>query len=250
MSMSGDRNLKFSDTIEWAALASHLFVLSECYARGTCNDSIAESTSVADTTTPTIVITNVAGTAVSPPSFNATGTVSTTPITITGTANDNVAIANVTWVNDRGGNGTASGTTSWSATGIALQTGANVITFTAHDTSGLIETAQATVTLSGGSGDTTAPTILINNIAGTTVSPAAVSASLTVSSTPITLAGTSNDNIGVTSVTVACSPACGTPVVTGTTTWSITGIALTVGTNTITVTARDAAGNAAQPRPV
>jgi hypothetical protein len=39
----------------------------------------------------------------------------------------------VSWSNDRGGSGVATGTTSWSVTGITLQSGANVITVTARD---------------------------------------------------------------------------------------------------------------------
>ena len=39
----------------------------------------------------------------------------------------------MTWVNDRGGSGTANGTTSWTASGITLQTGVNVLTVTARD---------------------------------------------------------------------------------------------------------------------
>ena len=42
----------------------------------------------------------------------------------------------VTWANDRGGSGTATGTTAWSVSGIALQSGANVLTVTARDAAG------------------------------------------------------------------------------------------------------------------
>jgi hypothetical protein len=50
-----------------------------------------------------------------------------------GTASDNIGVTQVTWSNNRGGSGTASGSTSWTATGIALQTGTNTITVTAQD---------------------------------------------------------------------------------------------------------------------
>lgn len=60
-----------------------------------------------------------------------------TPVlNITGTASDDVAIASITWANDRGGSGTCAGTTVWSATGINLQSGRNVITVTASDPTG------------------------------------------------------------------------------------------------------------------
>jgi hypothetical protein len=63
-----------------------------------------------------------------------------------GTAADNVGVAQVTWANSRGGNGTASGTTNWTASGILLQPGGNVLTVTAQDLSGNTATATLTVT--------------------------------------------------------------------------------------------------------
>src|SRR5438552_14912013 len=42
-------------------------------------------------------------------------------MTLGGTASDNVGVTQVTWTNSRGGNGTATGTTSWTASGIGLQ---------------------------------------------------------------------------------------------------------------------------------
>ena len=75
-----------------------------------------------DTTPPTIAIT----TPTSNPSYTATAS----PLTIAGTASDNLAVAQVTWSNSSGGSGTASGTTSWSAS-VPLQVGSNVITVTA-----------------------------------------------------------------------------------------------------------------------
>jgi N-acetylmuramoyl-L-alanine amidase len=52
----------------------------------------------------------------------------------------------VTWSNDRGGSGNATGTTSWSVSGVALLTGANVITITARDAAGNTATDTLTVT--------------------------------------------------------------------------------------------------------
>ena len=52
----------------------------------------------------------------------------------------------VTWVNDRGGSGTASGTTAWSVSGIVLVSGANVLTVTARDAAGNTSTDILTVT--------------------------------------------------------------------------------------------------------
>jgi hypothetical protein len=54
----------------------------------------------------------------------------------------------VTWANNRGGSGTAAGTTSWAASGIVLQPGTNVLTVTARDAAANTATTSVTVTLS------------------------------------------------------------------------------------------------------
>jgi len=96
-----------------------------------------------DTTQPNISITSPA---TNP--FNTTGS----QITLSGTASDNVGVTSVTWSNDRGGSGTATGTTSWTAGPVSLQTGANVITVTARDAADNSRSAQITVNYSGSSG--------------------------------------------------------------------------------------------------
>ena len=53
----------------------------------------------------------------------------------------------MTWVNNRGGSGTASGTTSWTAAGIPLAGGVNIIAVTATDLSGNATTDTLTVTV-------------------------------------------------------------------------------------------------------
>jgi len=94
---------------------------------------------VTDTTPPTVTITS--------PTSNPTFTASSSPLTLGGTASDNVGVTQVTWANSRGGSGTATGTTSWTASGIVLQTGSNVLTVTARDAAGNTATDTATVTL-------------------------------------------------------------------------------------------------------
>jgi hypothetical protein len=91
-----------------------------------------------DTTLPTISITSPTA---SPSFTTVAGTVD-----LAGSASDNVVVMQVTWENDRGGSGTGSGTTSWTANNIALQSGSNVITVTAHDFSGNTQTDTITVT--------------------------------------------------------------------------------------------------------
>ncbi len=56
------------------------------------------------------------------------------------------AVTSVTWENDRGGAGTAEGTTTWRAPLIPLQPGVNTITLTATDDTGATTTATVTVT--------------------------------------------------------------------------------------------------------
>jgi Concanavalin A-like lectin/glucanases superfamily/Bacterial Ig domain/Purple acid Phosphatase, N-terminal domain len=131
----------------------------------------------AETTPPTVAITT--------PTSNPTHTASTTPFMLGGTAADNVGVAQVTWANNRGGSGTASGTTTWTAAGIALQPGANVLTVTARDTANNTGAASITVTLA----DTTAPSVALT----------APAASATLSGT-VTVTATATDAVGVTGV--------------------------------------------------
>jgi len=80
-----------------------------------------------DVESPVITITD--------PTSSETYQTSSGTLTIAGTAADNVEVARVTWTNDRGGSGTATGTTSWAIANIILSEGNNVITVTATDTS-------------------------------------------------------------------------------------------------------------------
>src|SRR5258706_9179800 len=176
-----------------------------------------------DTTVPTI--------ALPPPTTGATYTTGASPLTVAGTAADNVGVTQVTWSNDRGGSGTAAGTTTWSAAGITLQSGTNVLTLTARDAAA--NTASKTLTVTY---DPTAPTVSITSPTTQTT--------YTTNASPVTLAGTATDNIAVTQVTWS-SDRGGSGTAAGTTSWSAAGIALQPGANVLTVTARDATGNAA-----
>jgi hypothetical protein len=176
-----------------------------------------------DTTAPVVSIT-------------APTTSSTSPVSISGTASDNVGVTQVTWGNDRGGSGVASGTTSWSVPSIALLSGANVVTVTAYDAAG--NKGIATLTVNYTAPDISAPTITI--LGPTTAS------SYTSARSVETLGGTSSDNLGVTAVTWAVTwPDNSTTsgFSSGTTNWSVPSVPLEVGSNVITMTAQDAAGN-------
>ncbi len=75
-----------------------------------------------------------------------------------------------------------------------------------------------------------------------TITLPTTSGSYTSSTSSITLGGTATDSGGVTQVTWTKSTG-GSGTATGTSNWSIPGISLVSGSNAITVTAKDAAGN-------
>jgi Bacterial Ig-like domain (group 2)/Glucodextranase, domain B/Bacterial Ig-like domain len=112
----------------------------------------------ADTTPPTVTITT--------PATNPYPA-SSSPLSIAGTASDNFTgpfgVTQISWSNSLGGSGTATGTTSWSAS-IPLSSGSNVITVTARDQAG--NTKPATLTVTYTPADTTPPTVTINQASG------------------------------------------------------------------------------------
>lgn len=179
-----------------------------------------------DTTAPAVTITG--------PTAGTTYTATSSPLTLSGTSSDNVGVTQVSWVTDRGAAGNASGTTTWTASGITLQSGTNTVTVTARDAAGNKRTDVLTVTYTGTTADTIAPTI---SIAGPTSA-----SSYSTTSSVVTLGGTSSDNRGVTAVTWSNNRG-GSGFSSGTTSWSVPSIPLQSGTNVITVTAQDAAGN-------
>jgi len=192
----------------------------------TASQTFTWTVAAGDTTAPTISIAT--------PTTSTTFATSSATLTVGGTAADAVGVTQVTWTNDRGGSGTATGTTSWSVAGITLQSGANVITVTARDAANNTRTDSLTVTFTPA--DTTAPAISIGTpTSGTT---------FTTSTTPLTVGGSASDAVGVTQVTWANDRG-GSGTATGTTSWSVSGIVLQSGSNVIVVTARDAAGNSA-----
>ncbi|MGD0947829.1 MAG: CARDB domain-containing protein [Candidatus Binatia bacterium] len=138
----------------------------------------------------------------------------------------------VIWDNNRGGGGLASGTTSWSASGITLLLGSNIITAHAFDAAGNTKTASITVNYTV---DTTPPSIAIT-------SPVASGQTYSTGSATVTVSGTASDNVGVVDV-IWDNNRGGGGLASGTTSWSASGIALQTGSNIITAHAFDAAGN-------
>jgi large repetitive protein len=189
----------------------------------TFNTGTATLIVVFDTAAPTVTITG--------PSNTGSFVTSSSKVTFTGTANDNVGVTQLTWSNSRGGSGVPVATTNWSIPQLALQPGVNVITLTARDGSGNTSTASITVTAAA---DLTPPVVVIT-------SPT-TAASYQAGATSIALAGTANDNQGVTGLTWANDRG-GSGVPISHTNWTIPLVALQPGLNIITVTARDAVGN-------
>ncbi len=88
---------------------------------------VAYSSSVHDTTAPSLTIVN--------PSMTSVATLHDT-IIILGTSTDNIGVTAVTWENSTGPSGTAAGTANWSTGAIPLIIGDNRITIRARDAAG------------------------------------------------------------------------------------------------------------------
>jgi hypothetical protein len=79
-------------------------------AGNTGTDTLTVTYAPADTTDPTVTIT-------SPTSEDACSTQEHN-INLAGSASDNIGVSSVTWVNNHGGSGTASGTDNWTISNI------------------------------------------------------------------------------------------------------------------------------------
>src|SRR5437773_2090121 len=217
-------------TFSWNTAAvsngAHTLTARAYDAAGNATTATGISVTVAnaDTTAPAVAITT--------PTVSPTYTASSSTLALGGTASDAVGVTQVTWANNRGGSGTATGTTSWTASGIVLQAGANLLTVTARDAAANIATRTVTVTYA----DATAPTVTITTPTATPT--------YTASSSALALGGTASDAVGATQLTWANNRG-GSGTATGTTSWAASGIVLQTGTNVLTVTARDAAANIA-----
>src|SRR6185295_17426664 len=121
--------------------------------------------------------------------------------------------------------------TSWSASGIVLQPGTNVLTVTAHDAAENVATATLTVTL-----DATAPTVNLT----------APGVGATVSGSSVNVTASAADNNALAGVTFLLDGAALGAEVLGTGpnfnfTWNTVGVAN--GPHTLSARARDGAGN-------
>ncbi len=139
--------------------------------------STANATITLDTTVPTVTISS--------PTSSSTYTATSSTINLGGSASDSSSgISSVAWSNNRGGNGTATGTASWTVPSISLSSGDNVITVTAKDGANNSGTDTLQVTY-GTSSTVSAPTVSTGSASSVTTSSA-------------TLNGTVNANGGTT----------------------------------------------------
>jgi len=188
-------------------------------------------------TAPTTPVSSAPTIAIQSPVSSSTYATTAATITMSGTAYDASGVAKVTWTNSLGGNGAAAGGATWTAGPISLQPGANVLTVTVYGQDAKTQTAQLQVTYTAPpvtfTPDTTPPSLQITSPSATTLYTAQSS---------IVISGTASDNVGVASVAWSGSTT-GSGMANGTTQWSTPAILLLVGVNTITITAKDAAGN-------
>jgi hypothetical protein len=174
--------------------------------------------------------------AIASPTTQATYSTSMGTVALEGTASDDFGIASVTWVNNRGGSGTAAGTTAWSISLVRLMTGDNIISVTAHDLAGRTRTTAITVTSPGSSPPTVEITL-------PTPDPTYVT-----SSELLLLGGTASDEVGVTAVTWVNNRGGGGTAVINTSfpttspAWHVSAILLLPGVNVVTVAAWNEAG--------
>jgi len=212
-----------SYSVTSSALASGVYsftVTATDSAYNTSAPSAALSVTI-ELTPPTISMTA--------PTTGSTYATSSSPLSLAGSSADTLAVATVTWVNAATGqSGIASGTTSWTAS-VPLVSGINVVTVISWDTAGNAGSASLTVNYTPT--DNIPPTISITSSTSTTA-------------TPLAMAGTASDNVGVTSVTWANQTTGTSGAATGTSSWTAL-VPLTSGNNLVAFTARDAAGNSA-----
>jgi hypothetical protein len=186
-----------------------------------------ESGSSTDAAPPTTTITS--------PSSSATYSTTSSSVSLNGTASDNVGVTQVTWSNSAGGSGTATGTTSWTASAITLASGANQLTVTARDAAG--NTGTDTITVTYTPSDTTPPVR----------SSGSPTSTLTAGTTSTTLSLTTSESATCrysTNAGVAYSSMTGTFTTTGSTSHSRTLTGLSNGNSyTYNIRCQDSAGN-------
>ena len=178
-----------------------------------------------DVDKPTVTITS--------PTVNASYSTNTALLTLGGTASDAQQVIRVSWANNRGGGGSADGTTNWQVASIQMAAGVNVISVTAEDANGNLATDILTV--NANLPDTTPPVV--------TITGPKPDSEFTVNSPIITLSGTIADNVSVAGMSCSNNLALAGIVDFTGQTWAVTNVQLSLGANIIQVSAIDSVGN-------
>jgi hypothetical protein len=184
-------------------------------------NSQADSIDVTLNTAPPTLVVNL------PPP-----TVSSSPLSLSGTAVDDQGVVSVTWANAAtGADGGASGTASWTAD-IPLAPGPNTLTIYAWDLAGNVTLDVVTVTYVPV--DTTPPVLTVLTPASPTASTIAM---------PFLVDGVASDDDAVASVEWKNETTGVSGLASGTTSWGAP-VPLRAGQNVVTIRATDASGNA------
>jgi hypothetical protein len=223
---ASDGLLSASQTFSWTMTTS-----------STSSGTTTSPSSGPDYTAPTVSVTA--------PTTGTSYSTTQSSINVTGIASDTVGVARVVWENTAtGARGTASGTTSWTIAGMALNAGTNYIEISAYDAAGnrgydtlLVTRSSSTTTTptTPTTSDTTRPTVSVGSPTSGT--------SYSTSYSTINLTGIASDNSGVARVVWENTATGARGTASGTTSWAVSGIALNAGTNYIEISAYDAAGN-------
>jgi hypothetical protein len=88
-------------------------------------------------------------------------------VSLAGVAADDVGVTRVSWSNDAGGSGAATGTSAWSAAAVPLHPGGNTITVTAYDASGRSGSARIAVNYATSAVSANQPPLISGTPAGT-----------------------------------------------------------------------------------
>jgi hypothetical protein len=222
---ASDGLLSASQTFSWTMTTS-----------STSSGTTTSPSSGPDYTAPTVSVTA--------PTTATSYSTTQSSINVTGIASDTVGVARVGWENTAtGARGTASGTTSWTISGMALNEGTNYIEISAYDAAGnrgydtLLVTRSSTTTSSTGSCPVASTVSICTPTTGT---------SFTTTQSSINMTGTAPSVIVRVVWENVANGARG--VASGTTSWAIASLPLAWGSNLIEVTAYDGAGNPSSDR--
>ncbi len=210
--------------IQLAAGVNVITVTAEDAQGNLARDSITVTATLPESNGPVLLVTG--------PKTDAAFIFSDPALPLTGTAADASGVQSVAWANDRGGSGTTTGTSAWSAD-IPLADGPNRITLTARDTAG--NESQTNVLVTYVPPDIAAPTV---NITFPTDAQTAAT-----TEPQVNLSGDADDDEREVVRVTWTNNRGGSGEAEGARVWDVNGIVLQPGVNILTISAQDAAGN-------